>query len=190
MIKLNNLHHNPFLEAVNKKSGADVLDCYQCGKCVATCPVSSHMDITPRQIMQYIKLNQKTQVYMANSTWFCLTCSSCSARCPREIEIPSVMEACRHLAIEENVYPNSPKVKEIKRFHEIFIDMVKKYGKLYELRMMAEYNIRSGNFFKDIALAPAALFKGKLKLFPEKSKNMKAIDKMFKMAEELDKVKV
>jgi heterodisulfide reductase subunit C2 len=187
MITLSGLHHNPLLEEVNKRSGTNVLECYQCGKCVATCPVSGYMDITPRQIMQHVKLGLKDKILEANSTWYCLTCSSCSARCPREIEIPAVMEAVRHMAIEENIYPKSKKVKDIRRFHEIFLDMVSKYGRSFDLRLMAEYNIRTSNFFKDVSLAPKAILKGKISLTYEKTKNKRAIDKMFKMAKELDK---
>ena len=34
MITLGLQEKNTFLEAVNEKSGANVLECYQCGKCV------------------------------------------------------------------------------------------------------------------------------------------------------------
>lgn len=47
---------NTFLEKMVQKTGVKVLDCYQCGKCVGSCPVASHMTATPRQIMQLIKL--------------------------------------------------------------------------------------------------------------------------------------
>jgi heterodisulfide reductase subunit C len=144
------------------------------------------MEVTPRQVMQYIKLNMREPVFKANSTWFCLTCSACSARCPREIEIPSVMEAVRHMAITAKIFPDSEKVDEIRKFHDIFIDMVKKYGRSYELRLMAEFNIRTSNFFKDVALAPKAIFKGKIGLRPDKTKNMRAIDKLFEIAKQLE----
>ena len=61
MITLGLLEKNTFLEAVNKKSGANVLECYQCGKCVSTCPVSGYMDFPPREIMQMIKLGLKEE---------------------------------------------------------------------------------------------------------------------------------
>lgn len=186
MLSLNNLHHNPFLVEVNQRSGSNVLDCYQCGKCVGTCPVSGQMQITPRQVMQHVKLGLKNQLFEANSTWFCLNCSACSSRCPREIEIPKVMEAVRHLAIEAKVYPEATEVTEIRLFHEIFLEMIQKYGKMFELRLMAEYNLRSGKLFKDIALAPKAILKGKLPFFPEKTKNKRAMDRLFKIAKELD----
>ena len=109
MITLGTQGKNTFLEAVNVKSGANVLECYQCGKCVSTCPVSQYMDFPPREIMQMIKLGLRNECYMANSHWFCLTCSACSGRCPREIDIPAVMEAVRHLAIEENHINDSKK---------------------------------------------------------------------------------
>jgi len=66
MITLSYIGRNTFLEAVNEKSGTNVLECYQCGKCVSTCPVSQYMDFPPREIMQLIKLGMKNEVLMAN----------------------------------------------------------------------------------------------------------------------------
>jgi heterodisulfide reductase subunit C2 len=189
MITLGTQGKNTFLEDVNVKSGANVLECYQCGKCVSTCPVSQYMDFPPREIMQMIKLGLRNESYMANSHWFCLTCSACSGRCPREIDIPAVMEAVRHLAIEENYINDSKKVREIRKFHEIFLDMVKRYGRNYELRMMAEFNIRTRNLFKDMHLAPKALLKGKIPLGVKPLKSAKAIKRMYEVAERLEKNK-
>ena len=187
MIILGLQEKNTFLEEINKKSGANVLECYQCGKCAGTCPVSGFMDFPPREIMQMIKLGLKEETCMANSMWFCLTCAACSGRCPREIDIPAVMEAIRHLTIEENYKPDSKRVKEIRKFHEIFLDMIKRYGRNYELRMMAEFNIRTRNLFKDMHLAPKALLKGKIPLGHTNVKSAKAIQKMYKLAEKLEK---
>ncbi len=187
MITLSYIGKNTFLETVNEKSGTNVLECYQCGKCVSTCPVSSYMDFPPRMIMQLIKLGMKDEAYMANSSWFCLTCSACSGRCPREIEIPAVMEAIRHLAIEENYVNKTKKVKSIRTFHNIFLDMIKRYGRSYELRLMAEHNIRTRDLFKDMNLAPAALLKGKIPLLVKPLKGTKAIRRMFKLTEKLEK---
>jgi len=189
MITLGVKEKNTFLPAVNKKSGANVLECYQCGKCVGTCPVSGFMDFPPREIMQMIKLGLKEEVFMANSSWFCLTCSACSGRCPREIDIPAVMEAIRHISIEEKYKSNNKKVRDIQKFHEIFLQMIKLYGRNYELRMMAEFNIRTRNLFKDMHLAPKAILKGKITLGHEKMKSAKAIQKMYKIAEKLEKTK-
>lgn len=187
MITLSYKGKNTFLETVNKMSGSDVLECYQCGKCVSTCPVSNFMDFPPREMMQMIKLELKDEALMANSTWFCLTCSACSGRCPREINIPAVMEAVRHMAIDESINPDSKRVKDIRKFHEIFLDMIKRYGRNYELRMMAEFNIRTRNLFKDMHLAPTALLKGKIPLGVKPLKSKKAIKKMYEMAEKLEK---
>ena len=189
MITLGSQGKNTFLEDVNVKSGANVLECYQCGKCVSTCPVSQYMDFPPREIMQMIKLGLRNESYMANSHWFCLTCSACSGRCPREIDIPAVMEAVRHLAIDENYINDSKKVREIRKFHEIFLDMIKRYGRNYELRMMAEFNIRTRNLFKDMHLAPKALLKGKIPLGVKPLKSAKAIKRMYEVAEKLEKNK-
>ncbi len=54
---------------------------------------------------------------------------------------------------------------------------------------MAELNIRTRNLFKDIHLAPKALLKGKIPLGHEKVKSAKAIQRMYKLAEKLEKGK-
>lgn len=190
MITLGQDQKNPLLEVVNKRSGQNVLNCYQCGKCVGTCPVAGYMDFPPREIMQLIKIGRKEAILAANSSWYCLTCSACAGRCPREIDIPKVMETLRHMAIEEHVKPGSKRVKDIRHFHEIFNNMVRLYGRSYELRMMAEFNIRTRNLFQNMQLAPKALLKGKIKLFPGPGvKSAKAIKKMYDIAEKLEKSK-
>ncbi len=190
MITLGKQIKNPFLEAVNKTSGENVSECYQCGKCVATCPVAGFMDFPPREIMQMTKLGLKDEIFRSNSTWFCLTCSACSGRCPREIDIPKVMESIRHMIIDDAFAADNKQVKDIEKFHQIFLEMIKRYGRSYELRMMAEFNLRTRNFFKDMHLAPKALLKGKIKILPGKPvKSSKAIKRMFAVAEKLEKSK-
>ena len=63
--------------------------------------------------------------------------------------------------------------------------MIKRYGRNYELRMMAEFNIRTRNLFKDMHLAPKALLKGKIPLGVKPLKSAKAIKKMYEMAKNL-----
>jgi heterodisulfide reductase subunit C2 len=133
-------------------------------------------------MMQLIKLGLREEALSANAMWFCLTCAACSGRCPREIDIPRVMETIRHMAIEERVQTDNPHVNAIRKFHTIFLEMVKRYGRSYELRLMAEFNIRSGNLFKDVSLAPVALIKGKIPLLVKQVKNTKGIRKIFRNA--------
>jgi len=51
MITLGLQEKNTFLEDVNKKSGANVLECYQCGNRFEL-PGSAYMDFPPREVMQ------------------------------------------------------------------------------------------------------------------------------------------
>lgn len=185
MIRLGHTE-NALLKRINKMSGADVLECYQCGKCTASCPVADSMSVKPRQMMQYIKLGAEDVVLKANTSWFCLACSTCSARCPREIDIPHVMEAVRHLAMKKHVDCPDPDAQCIKQFHEIFMNLVNMYGRLFELHMMAEFNMRTLNPFKDIFLAPQVLLRGKLAFLPSTVKNVDAIRKMYVASEKLE----
>lgn len=177
---------NGLLERIERQSGVEIRNCYQCGKCVGSCPVAAHMTAPPRQMMQFIKLGQAKEVLQANSSWYCLTCATCSARCPRELDIPRVMEAVRHLAIRDQVACEKPDVKAIRKLHEIFLRMLETYGRLFELRLMAEFNIRTWNFFKDIALGPQVIGKGKLAFLPSRVENIEAIEKLFEACERLD----
>lgn len=186
MIRLDHAE-NTLLKKIDQMSGERVLDCYQCGKCTASCPVALSMKIKPRQLMQYIKLGAEDLVLKANTSWFCLACATCGDRCPREINIPKVMEAVRHLAIRKHLDCPDPDAQAIRQFHEIFLNMVNIYGRLFELRLMAEFNIRTTYLFKDIFLAPQVLLRGKLALLPSSVINVGAIQKMFDASEKMEK---
>jgi len=86
---------------VEKQSGQNVLECYQCGKCSAGCPTAYAMDLTPRQLMRGIQLGLKDEVLGSTTIWLCLSCQTCSVRCPRQIDIARVLESVRQLAIAE-----------------------------------------------------------------------------------------
>jgi heterodisulfide reductase subunit C len=50
-------------------------------------------------------------------------------------------------------------------FNQIFLNSVRKRGRVHELGLMAAFKLRSRRFFDDVDKAPAMLAKGKLPLF-------------------------
>jgi heterodisulfide reductase subunit C len=91
------------LRKVEAISGQNIALCYQCGKCSATCPLASQMDLLPHQILRYLQLGFQ-QVLEANSPWLCATCFSCETQCPRGIDVSKICEALRTIKLRQGFY--------------------------------------------------------------------------------------
>lgn len=152
-----------FLQRINKESGEDVRNCYQCGKCSAGCPMAFAMDYRPNRILRMIQLGMSEEVLNSRTIWVCATCSTCISRCPRNVDLCKIMDTCRVIAYQEG---KTAKVKNEVLFHEIFMGSIKSHGRLYELGLMMARNLRSGNVFQDAELGLPTMLKGKLSLLP------------------------
>lgn len=91
------------LHKVEAISGQNIALCYQCGKCSATCPLASRMDLLPHQVVRYLQLGLQ-QVLEANSPWLCATCFSCETQCPRGIDVSKICEALRTIKLRQAPY--------------------------------------------------------------------------------------
>jgi len=69
----------------------------------------------------------------------------------------------------------------------VSLENVRTYGRQYEMRLAAVFNVKSGQFLKDIMLGPSLLAKGKLKMFHQKNRNIAEIEKIFARIETLRK---
>lgn len=86
------------IKEVQEKAGVKITDCYQCGKCSAGCPVAFAMDKTPRQIIRLLQLGMLDEALKSKTIWLCATCQMCSTRCPRDVDLATLMETLRQLA--------------------------------------------------------------------------------------------
>jgi heterodisulfide reductase subunit C len=59
------------------------------------------MDILPNQIIRLVQLGQEEAALGAETIWYCAACLSCSARCPKGIDLARVMEALRDVAMDK-----------------------------------------------------------------------------------------
>lgn len=83
--------------------------CYQCGTCTATCPIARFTDVfRPNKIIHLAKLGIKNVVY-SDAVWLCVTCYSCTERCPQGVKVSDVMRALKNLAVEEGYNPEFSK---------------------------------------------------------------------------------
>lgn len=178
---------SPFQGILTKECGERVSRCYQCGKCSAGCPISFKMDYLPNQIIRMIQLGMEKEVLSSKTMWLCASCLICTARCPREIDIAEIMDYLRRRAYKKHIIPLDE--TEIPLFNKIFLRNIELFGRVYEMGLIAMFNTLSGEFFKDVPLAPKMFLKGKIGLLPQKTKNKKEVKELFRKAGKLGKTK-
>lgn len=175
-VNLSRMRDPAFTGEVEARSGQNVSTCYQCGNCTAGCPAGFVYDLQVNQIMRGVQLGLKDQVLNSRSIWMCLSCSTCSLRCPNNIEVAGVMETLRHMARQEGRVT----VPKVEKFWWSFLDTVRTFGRTYEIGTMVLYMLRSLRVTTDVDLAPGALAKGKLGFQPHTLPNgAEAISRIF-----------
>ena len=160
---------------VEKQSGQRIFDCYQCGKCSAGCPIDYAMDLGPRQIMRAIQLGLKKEVMQSTTIWLCVSCETCSSRCPAKIDIAKVMESLRILAAAEGT---TPAEKGIDLFHHEFLNSMRRYGRIHEFTMSAAFVLKTRDF-SGMGLARTLFSKGKLVIMPPRVSGASEVKKIF-----------
>lgn len=171
-------------ELIKLKTGISANLCYQCGKCSAGCPLIEEMDISPNQILRMMQLGipeLDKRILSSFSIWLCLTCQTCYSRCPKEVDLPLIMDFLRAESIKRNLI--HPKAHNIIAFHKSFLNSIKSNGRLYEFGLLVNYKLRTMNLLQDLNLAPAMIAKGKLNFIPNKMKQIKEIKKIFQNIE-------
>jgi heterodisulfide reductase subunit C len=91
-----------FVKKVTEISGQNLNLCYQCGKCSAGCPMCFAMDILPNQIVRLVQMGLEEDIAASRTVWLCASCLTCSARCPKGVDLSRIMEALRLLVLRKN----------------------------------------------------------------------------------------
>lgn len=176
VIQLDKEFNPKFLGEVEKRSGQNISACYQCGKCTAGCPAGDFYDVQISRIMRAVQLGLKDEALGCRSLWLCLSCSTCTQRCPNEIDIARVVETLRGMAREEGKIQDRP----IEKFWQSFLDVVKRTGRSYELGVMAEFMLRSGRGWGNVDMAPTALRRRKLPMRPTMIKGREEVARILR----------
>ena len=78
-----------------------LLECIQCGVCSGSCPVSAKAGLNIRRMMREVVFTRRLDIPPSETLWSCTTCSTCQARCPKELTPFDVIIGMRGVVIEE-----------------------------------------------------------------------------------------
>ncbi len=165
------------LKEVQEISGVDVSKCYQCKKCTSGCPVSSLATCPPSEIMRRLHLGLGDELLNSDILWMCVSCETCSARCPMGIDVAAVMDALRKLAVQRGAAKPEGNVP---LFNRAFLKTVQVFGRTYDIAMIAGYKLGSAKLLADTEKFPTMLRKRKIALLPPHGADRKTVRRIFK----------
>lgn len=120
------------------------------------------MDLTPNQILRLVQLGLSERAARADAIWKCVSCLTCSTRCPQEVDCAGVMDQLRQMAAAGG--------HRTLLFQRAFLRSVRRHGRLNELELTALFKTRAmlagaplSFLFQEAPLAPRMYAKGKLR---------------------------
>jgi heterodisulfide reductase subunit C len=124
----------------------------------------------------------KDAVLRSKTLCLCISCESCTARCPNGIHVDALIDALRIRARKEGVEPAIP---IIRTFHRAFLKPIRSGGKVFELGLVIRLKLATFQFFKDSVVGAKMFFKGKLGLTPSRIEGRDEVRRIFE--ETIDK---
>lgn len=167
------------LAAVERKADVNLSACYQCKKCSIGCPVADQTQSPPSEIIRRLQLGAGDELLQTDLIWTCLSCETCYARCPNQINFSAVIDALKAISLDKGVAKpagNAP------LFNQLFLSTVKHCGRSYDLLAIALYKLGSGNLKQDLEKFPSMLLKGKMALLPPSGADTGRVKRIFNSA--------
>jgi len=172
-----------FLESIYTiPHGEKIKQCIQCGTCSASCPSSAAMEYSPREIIAALRAGMLDRVLNANTAWMCVSCYSCTVRCPAGIPFTDVMYELKRLEVEKGLSRDSNAAAMAKAF----VETVDRHGRNVETKLLRKYFLRTNPLkaFAQIPLAMKLFFRGRLEIFARKIKGLDGLHRMMAAIEE------
>jgi heterodisulfide reductase subunit C len=149
--------------------------------------MAGQMDIPPTRLIRLLQLGDSESALRANSIWQCVSCQTCTTRCPKRVDCASVMDALRQLSSKRGTA--SPAERRTALFQQAFLDNIRRHGRLNEIELIAAFKgavfLRDRNLpflFRDAGLAPQLQQRRKLHLVGEQVKDRGVVARIFARA--------
>jgi len=169
-----------FAWTIQARSHEPVMRCFYCQKCSIGCPTAFAMDYQPAQVLKMVQLGQKGALLKSRAIWLCIGCETCGTRCPNDIRINNVMDVLKEIALEEGA---TPAEKTVYALHRSFLNSIKRFGRLHELTMLAEYILHVPQKLPaEIGIGWALFVRGKVLHLWSAIKERGAVRKLFDRA--------
>jgi heterodisulfide reductase subunit C len=134
--------------------------------------MAAETDLRPHDVMRSIHLGSGDALLDSESIWLCLTCETCTARCPNGCDPARTIDALRERSVAR-----AP--RSIAAFHRSFLDQVRMHGRMFELGLVLEYKLRTGKLLDDASSTPGLMARGKLKLVPSPIRGVEDVRRIF-----------
>jgi heterodisulfide reductase subunit C2 len=175
--------------SVEELAHTDVSQCYQCGKCSAGCPMAEKMDVLPNRLIRLVQRGEIAKAAASEAVWLCVSCLTCTTRCPKSVDCAAVMDALRQIAVEKDLV--APTMRRTVFFQREFLRNIKRNGRLNELSLVMRFKL--GAFLrdrsvpllmKDSLLAPRMYKRGKLHLRSRGVRDLGVVERIFERCQE------
>ena len=142
------------------------------------------MDLKPNQLVRMAQLGRADDAMRSDAIWACVSCQTCSTRCPQEVDCAGIMDALRELSLIRDAC--SPGQQTVVAFQQAFLNNIRRNGRLDEIELIAEFKLRAlpherslGFLLKDAGLAPELQKRKKLHLRGEKVNDRALVRRIF-----------
>ncbi|MEN6458332.1 MAG: 4Fe-4S dicluster domain-containing protein [Thermoguttaceae bacterium] len=165
--------------------GEQLVHCLQCGSCGGSCPSSADMEYTPRTLIAMINAGERDAVLAANTMWACVSCYSCTTRCPQNIPITDIMYTLKRMAIAEGRYSKT----DAPAMAKTFTDFVEMFGRSYEVGLAIGYHAfkrwKPIELMKMGPMGIKMLFRRRMAFMPSRIRQIDQLRAIIKKAKEL-----
>ena len=142
------------------------------------------MEIKPNQLIRLLQLGETDTALGSAAIWRCVSCQTCSSRCPKTVDCAAVLDALRQTSLERGMAAREQ--QPVIAFQRAFLDNVRRNGRLNEIELIARFKLevvrqtgRLGFAMKDAGLAPQLSQRKKLHIFSEKAQDRGLVDRIF-----------
>jgi heterodisulfide reductase subunit C len=133
---------------------------------------------TPNRFLRLLQLGLIDEALESHLLWMCVGCSTCGARCPNLISTNEVIDQLRVQALGHKGI--APETGSVRTFHRLFLNQIRRFGRLHEASLIGSLKMRTRTFFKDLGLGLKMFKKGKLPLIPHKIRGIPEVKSIYR----------